>query len=150
MKPSAVTADALWVEVDRLYENRGPGVPGNQLDLPRGSRVFFGFSDRDVPRNTTLGEIMVQCSGKRIVGRNMRFANNSMDKLNLPVPLTDGPPSYDSSHLLFTRRPEDAARRRCFQLDLGDAAALASWRSRAKTEEVISMAGGRQMGLLWW
>lgn len=150
MNPAAARADALWVEIDRLYENRGPGVPGNQLDLPRGSRVFFGFTDRDVPRNTIFGEVMIQFRGKREVGRNMRFGNNSMDKLNLPVPGTDGPATYDGSFLLFSRQAADAARRQRFYLEQGDHKDLSRWRARAAREEVIAMSGGREMGVLWY
>ena len=153
MDLSAATADAMWVEVDRLYENRGQGVPGYELDellLPRESRMFFGFSARDVPPNTILGEVMIQYRGERGVARHVRFADDSMDKLHLPVPLTDGPASYDAAYLLFTRQAADTAGRRCFQLDLGDQNTLTTWRSSAKTGDVTKMIDGRYSGFLWW
>lgn len=97
-----------------------------------------------------LGEVMIQFRGKLEVGRNMRFGNNAMDKLNLPVPGSDGPATYDRSFLLFTRQAPDAAARQRFYLEQGDSTDLTRWRSRAAQEEVVAMSGGREMGLLWY
>jgi hypothetical protein len=58
-------AKGLWVQIDELYKNRGPDRPGNQVDLPRGTRVFFGFPPDDVPRNTVFGELTIACEGVR-------------------------------------------------------------------------------------
>ena len=38
-------ASGLWVQVDYVVPNRGPNEEGNQIDLKRGTRVFFGFGD---------------------------------------------------------------------------------------------------------
>ena len=45
-----VSAEALWVKTDTLYGNRGEGNPGNQLDTPRGTRVFFGIPATQSPK----------------------------------------------------------------------------------------------------
>jgi hypothetical protein len=56
-----------------------------------------------VSRDTVLGQVVLQKDGYQPVECSVRFANNQMDKVNLPVPGTDGPDSYDDSILLFER-----------------------------------------------
>src|SRR5262249_52322246 len=104
-RPSSLalaTAAFLWVEVRYVVENLGRGRPGNQIDLQRGTRVFFGLGVGQVPRNTPLGTMRIRTHGTA-VDCNMRFGNNHMDKLNLPVPGEVGPATYESQTLLFGR-----------------------------------------------
>src|SRR5207245_1031830 len=72
------SADYFWVDVAYVVENRGRGRPGNQIDLARGSRVFFGFSGEKVPRNTLLGDAVIRY-GTHISTTHMRYGNNQMD-----------------------------------------------------------------------
>src|SRR5581483_10115396 len=109
----------LWVQVEELYKNRGPDKAGNQLDLPRGARVFFGFPADDVPRNTIFGNVVIVCDGYDPVVRSMRFGNNMMDKINLPVPGQHGPGTYDHSFLLFEKIGPERQGRHVFRLRLG-------------------------------
>jgi HKD family nuclease len=143
------SACGFWVETGTLYRNRGASRAGNQLDLPRGSRVFFGFPSREVPRNQIFGELVLQCEGFEPVRRTMRFGNNMMDKLNLPIPGGDGPETYDNRVLLFLRRGRDAQGRSVFLIRVGTEEHLARWRGAAKMGHEEEMHGGRRWGLLF-
>jgi hypothetical protein len=136
------TAANLWVEVRYVVENLGAGVPGNQIDLVRGTRVFFGLDPRRVAPNTALGSIALRY-GVHTTTRNMRFGNNSMDKLDLPIPGAEGPTTYENTHLIFSR--EGAGR---FELQRGTTAEIARWR-RASTDShtLFRMNSGREWGV---
>ncbi len=142
-------AQGLWAEVEELYKNRGRYEAGNQLDLPRGARVFFGFPPDAVPRNTIFGNVVITCEGYDPVVRSMRFGNNMMDKINLPVPGKAGPKTYDHSFLLFERNGIDALGRPVFGLRLGKASDVKKWKKAAKGHADAKMAGGRPFGLLF-
>jgi HKD family nuclease len=142
-------AKALWFETDQLYHNRGVGQPGNQLDTPRGTRVFFGFSGLAVPTNTVLGEVEMHVPGHLPVIRTVRYGNNQMDKVNLPVPGSDGPPSYDHSFLLFERQGSTADGRLRFRLQVLDTEALRARRQQAVRAIDLAMTGGRRYGLFF-
>jgi HKD family nuclease len=132
----------FWVEVQYVVPNLGPGLEGNQIDLQRGSRVFFGFSAANVPKNSPIGT--VQIHGRHgAVARNIRFGNNMMDKLDLPMPGTDGPPSYANTTLLFTRRSDDT-----YDMRVGTSAEITRWKrySRAK-RTLYRMQSGREFGV---
>jgi hypothetical protein len=144
------SARALWIETHELNHNLGPGRPGNQLDMTPGTRVFFGLSADRVARNTRLGPVTTQCPGFPAVTKNLRFGNNAMDKLNLPVPGTESPAAgYDNSRLLFERIPAGAGERDLFQLRLLTPAQLVALRRRTVAERRIVMVGGREYGLLF-
>jgi hypothetical protein len=143
-------AQGLWVATDTLYKNRGPEKAGNQLDLPRGSRVFFGFRAAEVPKNTIFGELTVQCEGFKPAVRTMRFGNNMMDKVNLPVPGPEvGPKTYDHSVLLFQRHGRDTSGRPLFVVKIGGDADLAKWKKTAAGFLEGKMQSGRRYGLLF-
>lgn len=144
-----VSARALWVEVGTLYKNRGPDKPGNQVDLQRGSRVFFGFSPKPVPRNTVLGQILLRSEGYNEVRCSVRYGNNQMDKVNLPVPGTDGPSSYDNSILLFERTGLGARGLRSFRVLVGNEAELKRWKKKSASATDLTMRSGRRYGLLY-
>jgi len=136
------TATAFWVEVRYVVENRGRGKPGNQIDLQRGSRIFFGFGARQVQRNTALGQVPIRYRGQ-VVKCNMRFGNNYMDKLNLPIPNTAGPPSYENQILLFVRSPDGV-----FDLEVGTPKDVARWRERSIEQGTLfRMQSGREFGV---
>jgi hypothetical protein len=141
-------AKAMWIKTDVLYANRGLGQSGNQLDTPRGTRIFFGFPSADVPRNTVLGHVQIQAIDHAPVPRSVRFANNSMDKVNLPVPTTSGPPSYDNTILLF-ERALTAQGEPIFLLRSMSASGLARRKARSAHSLDLEMHGGRPYGLLF-
>jgi len=142
-------AKALWVWTDTLYHNLGAGRPGNQLDTPRGTRVFFSFPAATVSKNTIFGHIEIRAAGHGPVIKSVRFGNNYMDKVNLPVPTTEGPASYDGAFLVFERVGVSAGGLQQFDLTVTDARGLAR-RKRAAAHHVdLSMASGREYGLLF-
>ncbi|MDT3317696.1 hypothetical protein Q9S71_12785 [Microbacterium sp. KSW4-11] len=142
-------ARALWVRTDELYHNSGPHRPGNQLDTPRGTRVFFGFDAERVPVNSRFGEIEITVPGHSPVLRSVRFGNNAMDKINLPVPGTDGPDSYDHSFLVFKRLSSDAGGPRRFSLIATDKNGLAAIIDSAPHAVELRMGSGREYGLIF-
>ena len=50
-----------------------------------------------------LGRVILKNEGFQQALCSVRFANNMMDKINLPIPGTQGPATYDHSILLFER-----------------------------------------------
>lgn len=136
------TAVHLWIDIKYVVPNRGPGQEGNQIDMQRGSRVFFGFGDGAVPRNTAIGAIPIVFGGNTTI-RNLRFGNNFMDKLDLPVPGFDGPPTYAAKTLLFTKAPGNT-----FRLTLGSKQEVADWKKVSRERGTFySMRSGRQFGV---
>lgn len=135
-------ARCFWIETYGLYKNRGPSVPGNQLDCRRGTRVYFGFSPTDVARNTVFGDIRLQWKDGPAVARSVRYGNNQMDKVNLPVPGQDGPQSYDNSYLLFERIGQQR-----FRLSFVKGRDLTNLRKRSRKQGMYyRFAGGREYG----
>lgn len=135
-------ARVFWVQTAELYKNLGADRPGNQLDLRRGTRVFFGFPPDAVARNTVLGQVELIYGENEPQQCSIRFGNNSMDKLNLPVPGDTGPNDYDNKYLHFER-----AGQQRFQITLGDEEAARVWRDTSRTQGMLhNFAGGREYG----
>lgn len=144
-----LTAQAFWVKTDILYHNRGIGKPGNQLDTSRGTRVFFGFPATQVGTNTRLGYIEVQVTGFNAIQRSVRYADNSMDKVNLPIPGRDGPASYDNAYLIFDRDGLAPSGLPLFRLAVTDLAGLTARRNASRNSIDLHMASGRLYGLFF-
>lgn len=139
---SLATAKCLWVDVDYVAENRGSGKPGNQIDLQHGTRVFFGMSSQRVAPNTMLGEVAIMYRDHS-VACHMRFGNNQMDKLNLPVPEDGGPPPYNNKTLLFTKKEQGA-----FLLNVRSRESAKAWKSKSRRQNTLfTMRSGRQYGV---
>lgn len=119
-------ASHFWIEIEYVVANRGRYEEGNQIDMQRGSRVFFGFGDRTLPKNSAIGTVRI-LYGTHSASRNLRFGNNSMDKLDLPIPSVEGPPSYSGHTLLFTRESPSS-----FHLGIGTAAEIAAWKAKSR------------------
>jgi hypothetical protein len=135
-------ANCFWIQTKQLYKNRGAGNPGNQLDLKRGTRVYFGFRPVSVPQNTVLGKISLQYDDLRPRRCSVRFGDNSMDKVNLPIPGSDGPENYDNTVVHF-----DRAGRKRFRLTLGNRLDLQTWKARSRDQGLLyTLAGGREFG----
>ncbi len=144
-----LNAQALWVKTDVLYQNLGASRPGNQLDTPRGTRVFFGFPAARVNKNTILGYIELQVPGSSAVRKSVRYADNSMDKVNLPVPGSEGPSSYDNSYLIFDHAGVGTGNLPLFRLTVTDFAGLNTRRNESRNAIDLHMASGRPYGILF-
>ncbi len=142
-------AKTLWIEGGTLSRNLGPRVPGNQLDTPRGTRVFFGFAPDTVPKNHMFGEIELRIGAGAYSRHSVRFGNNSMDKINLPVPGGSGAATYDGRVLLFDRDPSARDGTARFTLSLPSTRGLAGRKSRAGMSINRVMNSGRAWGLLF-
>ncbi|MFE4835299.1 hypothetical protein ACFRAU_11545 [Arthrobacter sp. NPDC056691] len=142
-------AKSLWVDGSSIIHNRQPPRPGNQLNTPRGTRVFFGFSAKNVSKDTPLGTVEIRVGSHPYVGRTMRFANNGMDIINLPIPEQNGVESYEGTFLVFTRdRLSDTDRAR-FTLTVTNAEGLADLKESASNNLDLFMHSGRGYGLLF-
>lgn len=132
----------FWIEAGKLYKNRGPKQAGNQLDCRRGTRVFFGFPPDSVPTNTVLGQVRITYQGKQPQQRSVKFGDNAMDKVNLPIPGEYGPERYDDSVLHFERTGDQE-----FQLTMRPLSGAKGWVNKSKKQGLkYSFAGGRQFG----
>lgn len=134
----------LWIEAGNLHLNRGAGRPGNQLMLKRNTRVFFGFPARDLPKDSTLGDVAIDYGGTVRPDCSLRFSNNAMDVLTLPVPGSDGPAKYDQRTLCF-----EQVGLRSFRLTVGRPREVASWKRRSKAinGHFRMSSGGREWGV---
>ena len=135
-------ADHFWIDNEYVVENRGQNNEGNQIDMQRGTRVFFGFGDAKLPKNSPIGSIRILYQANSAM-RNLRFGNNSMDKLDLPIPILEGPPTYLNQTLLFTRETPTS-----FRLTVGDTAQIAAWKTKSRAAGTLfRMQSGREFGV---
>lgn len=133
----------LWIEAGNLTRNRGPNLPGNQLMLSRMTRVFFGFPSTDVTRDTHIGDVQVSYETQPSHNCSLRFSNNSMDVLVLPIPGDGGPDRYDNENLLFERM-----RNGTFRLTIGTNRDKRQWNQMsARINGRHSMTSGREWGV---
>lgn len=139
---SLASASSLWIDIDYVVENLGDGRPGNQIDLQRGTRVFFGIPSIAVSRNTLLGEVKINYRG-RISSCHLRYGNNQMDKLNLPVPGPGSTPPYQGKTLLLTRQDNSN-----YKLNVRSRSAAAAWKARSRNQHTLfRMRSGREYGV---
>ena len=133
----------MWIEAGNVTRNRGPDLPGNQLMMQRNSRVFFGFAAADLERNSFIGDVAIRFDGKLRPSCPLRFSDNSMDVLTLPVPGQEGPEEYDRKTLHF-----EQIGVREFELTIGRPAAVRRWKQRsASIAGGFSMKGARRWGV---
>jgi len=131
----------FWIHAPKeLYKNRGKSNPGNQLDMTRGTRVFFGLTPQTVPPNTSLGQVVVKFDKKRRVECHLRFGNNSMDKIDLPTPGIDGPISYDDTFIRFEKITPTF-----FKIKLATTSDISQWRRQSRAQGLCySMKVGKR------
>lgn len=133
----------LWIAAGNVTKNRGRGQPGNQLMLKRNSRVFFGFQARELSQNTTIGTVAVKYRAHERPDCSLRYSDNSMDVLTLPLPGDGGPDAYDQQTLLFMRT---GVRR--FVLELAGNGDVSRWkRASQKVNAAFRMSSGREWGV---
>jgi hypothetical protein len=102
-------ADELfWIDVGYVTKNRGPDRPGDQFDLPKRSHVYLGLEEVHNPtRNSVLGDLRIRTLTGQVVERRLRYGNNAMEKLTLPIPEEYGYQCYDGKILMFERRDDE-------------------------------------------
>ncbi len=96
-----------------------------------------------MPKNTVLGSVNIQAVGFPSQACSVRFANNQMDKVNLPIPDgVQGPATYDNSCLLFERKwPKK------FRLTLGTAKQRRQWVAWSKSQKQhYTLSANREFG----
>ena len=136
----------LWIQAGNLHANRGPGMAGNQLMLSALTRVFFGFLATEVPRDTLIGHVRIEFQGHERTDCSLRFSNNSMDVLTLPIPGTEGPPRYDGETLLFEQVVDSAGVK--YMLRIGSALNRRAWRHQSsRISGDFKMTSGREWGV---
>ena len=92
----------FWIDVGYVTKNRGINKPGNQFDLPRGSHTYLGLQAVPNPvLNSQLGELRIRTPIGDVVERSLRYGNNAMEKLTLPIPEEHGYQCYDGKILTF-------------------------------------------------
>jgi hypothetical protein len=97
-----VVTGLFWIDVGYVTKNRGNDRPGNQFDLPRGSHVYLGLQAVQNPElNSTLGFLNIRTPLGEVMQRRLRFGNNAMEKLTLPIPEEHGYQCYDGKILTF-------------------------------------------------
>jgi HKD family nuclease len=135
------TASNFWVRVTpKVVQNRGPGKPGNQIDMQRGTRVFFGFDVANVDPNTVLGPVVITFEGVT-ADQSLRYGNNGMDKITLPA--LQPPRTYANRTLLFQRRPKGV-----FELLIGTSQQASEWRRLSRQQSgLYEMQSGREFGV---
>ena len=133
----------FWIEAGRVSRNRGPHRPGNQLMMKRNARVFFGFQARDVERDTSIGHVAITYGRDVRRDCSLRFSNNSMDVLTLPIPGDGGPETYDGQALCLRRTGV-----RHFEMTVGSPGDVRLWRRRSEAiGGAFEMKGGRRWGV---
>jgi hypothetical protein len=135
------TASNFWVRVTpKVVQNRGPGKPGNQIDMQRGARVFFGFGVANVEVNTTFGPVAIAFQGTT-TSHNLWYGSNGMDKIALP-PLQPSR-TYANRTLLFKRQSDNI-----FGLVIGTSQQASEWRTLSLQQHgLYKMQSGREFGV---
>jgi HKD family nuclease len=106
LKESGASAkpSLFWIDVGYVTKNRGEYKPGNQFDLPKGSHLFLGIKKALNPkRNSVLGDLKLRTPNGAVVERALRYGNNEMEKLTLPIPESHGYQCYDGKILTFRK-----------------------------------------------
>jgi hypothetical protein len=105
--------------------------------------VFFGFPADTVSRNTVFGHVVIQYGRSESQERSVRFGDNFMDKVNLPIPGgVTGPLTYDHSVLRFERTEPGV-----YHLIVGTSGQVNAWRHRSRRQGMLySIGQGRPFG----
>lgn len=141
------SAQHFWIEAGNVTQNRGPGNPGNQIMMRAMTRAFFGVPATNVPRDTHLATLAIEYMGHISWDRTLRYSNNSMDVLTVPVPGSPtGPSKYDNQTLVFRKAAHDGAL--IYELTIASPAKQASLVRRSdRVGGRFAMSSGRQFGI---
>lgn len=137
----------FWIFAGNITRNRGKSKPGDQLMMSAFMRVFFGFPAEKVPTNTPLGTVPIRHPDQSIViDRPLRFSDNSMDVLTLPVPGNPWPSKYDQKCILFTK--VTSGSRLEYRMEVGGSAFNQRLRTASQQQEsFFTMSSGREWGI---
>jgi hypothetical protein len=136
------TFDNFWIEAGALGANLGRNVPGNQLDMKRFSRAFFGARIEDLEPNTEIDHVALIWDGELYRDRTLKFGDNGMDKLNVPPVGDRGPNFYRDKALLFTRIADGR-----FAFTAGAATEARDWRRKSRRRGALGAVGRREWGV---
>lgn len=114
------TADQFWI----IAGNSGnrPGLPGTQINMTPYSRVFFDFPAECVGINTEIGKISIFHDGVEFSDITIRFSDNCMDVITLPLPDVLGVDRYELQPILFKRLGDKR-----FEVKIGSARDVSRW-----------------------
>lgn len=133
----------FWIDAGALGANFGRGIPGNQLDMKRFTRVFFGASVENLAPQTEINQITLLWDGQRLANRTLKYGDNHMDKLNVPPPGDHGRMFYKDKTLLFRRAGLDE-----YEFHVGDSEQRKTWRKSSKASGVVHrLSVTREWGL---
>lgn len=136
------TASYLWVEIGTEISNKRVGTTGNQMDGPKGMRVFFNEAPTPVEKNHIFGAIRMHLGGE-IYDGTLKYGDNGMDKLNLPPCYHPGPRTYVGTTILFRRRSDG-----CFEVTVGRSGLASKWKKWSANQGTsFSMRSGREWGV---
>ena len=136
------TFDTLWIEAGVLGGNLGRGRPGNQLDMKRFTRAFFGAPVTDVPPNEEIDRITLVWEEVQYNNCTLKYGDNGMDKLNVPPSGDRGPEYYRGKTLLFLRNPTGR-----YQFVVGDETEKRTWRRQSERLGTLHRVGQREWGV---
>ena len=110
------------------------------------TRVYFGYPPDEVPRDTRVGYVAIRYGQTIRDNFSLRYSNNAMDVLSLPIPGEEGPDKYDGQVLLFSRKVERGAI--AFHVRLGTTRDAAHWRRLSnRIGGLVTMTSGRRWGV---
>lgn len=151
MTPETIAAlrisQNFWIWSGNITKNRGQARPGDQLMMSALTRVFFGRAPDKVDTNTALGDVAIRHpSQDLVVQRPLRFSDNSMDVLTLPVPEDPWPDSYDQQCIWFTKVARGP--RLEYKMQVGGAALRRRLRRLSNSQgTAFTMTSGREWGI---
>jgi hypothetical protein len=126
------TFENIWIDAGALGANLGRGKPGNQLDMRRFTRVFFGGAAEDLPPETPIDKLTLIWDGESHPDRTLKYGDNGMDKLNIPPVGDRGDMFYARKTLLFTR-----VAPRVFEFRVGDDSDKRKWHHESRLRGVL-------------
>ena len=93
----------MWIQAGSMTS----GGSRNQLELPRGANMFFGFNySRYDPEHVTIGQPVLMSRARRWTDRSLTWhaggGQNAMERLNLPT-VAQGGYNYANTVILFRR-----------------------------------------------
>lgn len=130
--PSAV--DNLWIEAGSMSS----GGSGNQLELPRGANLFFGYNFNYYGQDhVTIGYPLLTSLGNTWNDRPLTWhGHNAMERINLPTKKKGGF-DYKGTAILF-HRYQDAFELRVFPWNHPSAVA---WRANSSAAGMVFRLG---------
>lgn len=107
-------------------------------------RVFFGGAPVSVAQNTAVGRAIIEHPDVPAlqVDAPIRFSDNSMDVITLPVPEGAWPPGYDNMTLMFEKVARGTSLH--YVLRVRTTSGARAWRRSSATQgTTYAMQGGR-------